>query len=330
MDPQQPTILQKHGQFEKNEHPLVSIIVCSKNLKRYLRETLNSISNQSFKNFEVVVVDGNSTDGSLEIFKEYENIRLIVEKDTGYPDAFWKGLRVARGKYIMNCCVSDAYANERWVEECVEYLEKNPDVSLVWGLPQRLSEKSVPGPLLFSRFQKTGAPEKSGFFGYWLTTRFNYTEGNLCCRKNVLEECYPKVEEFTPDLNDWLEFSYRFNERGFWSHCLPVLANFGRTHEGQLGERNDKADLLRRQYKNYYGKIFRLRLKIILGLRQMTFRRADDTAVENFDQKKFLREYARFVSVPKNCKQIIKDYMRTNWPLAKKIQKYLLGKVQHR
>ena len=102
--------------------PQLTVLTISFNTGKFLEDTIRSILNQSFRNFEHVVIDGGSTDGTIEILKKYPHIKWISEKDNGYPDAFRKGLRQTRGKYITQCAVSDGYANERWFEYCVKAL----------------------------------------------------------------------------------------------------------------------------------------------------------------------------------------------------------------
>ena len=63
--------------FSKKNNPLISIITVVKNNRKYLEHTIKSISRQSYKNFEYIIIDGNSTDGSLKIIKKYDKLNLI-------------------------------------------------------------------------------------------------------------------------------------------------------------------------------------------------------------------------------------------------------------
>ena len=80
-----------------------SIIVVSYNTKNDFLETLESITKQIYRNFEIIVIDGNSNDGTKnEIFKRKKTIsKFIIEKDRGIYDAMNKGIKISRGKWII-------------------------------------------------------------------------------------------------------------------------------------------------------------------------------------------------------------------------------------
>ncbi len=82
--------------------PRVSVITAIYNGEDHLEETIQSIINQDYQNFEFIVVDGGSTDRSLEIIKKYDSHidYWVSEKDKGIADAFNKGVKLSRGDYI--------------------------------------------------------------------------------------------------------------------------------------------------------------------------------------------------------------------------------------
>jgi len=84
--------------------PFVTILTASLNSVATLRKTLQSLKEQEFKDFEHIVIDGGSQDGTVEILREFEhryNLQWISEPDRGIADALNKGLRRSKGRYIL-------------------------------------------------------------------------------------------------------------------------------------------------------------------------------------------------------------------------------------
>ena len=87
-----------------NEQIDISLIIPVYNVEKYLRRTLESVENQTFKNFEVIIVNDGSTDGSLEIIQEFvnkhDNFILVDQENSGVGMARNAGIKVSRGIYI--------------------------------------------------------------------------------------------------------------------------------------------------------------------------------------------------------------------------------------
>jgi len=322
---QKPEILNKRkDKIKLSDKPKISVITASFNLAPFIEDTINSVENQSCIEYEHIVIDGASKDGSLDIYKKYPHIRLISEEDTGYPEAFWKGVRMARGEYIIQVPISDCLANKNWLKHCIEILDTNPDISLVWGFRGKLSEQSEVVEASQNYFPNNIALNEEDFFKHWLTTSFVYPEGNLCVRKNVLEKCYPTLEELGEEnMLDWLEFSYRFNSLGFLSKNIPLLASFGRVHNNQMGETIGIHGKMKGMYKNYWHKVQNYRTKIILGSLKHEFKDSQNNILNDriFNKNKFIKDY--FFYLTRNIFRINRKYLhlKNYMNYAKKILK---------
>jgi glycosyltransferase involved in cell wall biosynthesis len=119
---------------EETANPLVSIVTPSYNQAPFLEETLCSVVRQDYDPIEYIVIDGGSTDGSLEIIKRYESQLAfwISEPDNGQVDAINKGLRMAHGDIVAWINSDDLYMAGA-IHEAVEALQQNPNVGMVYG-----------------------------------------------------------------------------------------------------------------------------------------------------------------------------------------------------
>ena len=114
--------------------PLVSIITPSYNQARFLEETIHSVLSQDYPNLEYILVDGGSTDGSLEIIQRYAD-RLawwVSESDRGQTDAINKGFAHARGEVLAWLNSDDTYLPGA-ITQAVAFLQAHPEASLVYG-----------------------------------------------------------------------------------------------------------------------------------------------------------------------------------------------------
>lgn len=314
--PREIRIQNKTSGIMINKKPKVSVLVASYNLKRFLKFTLYSILNQRYADYEIIVVDGGSTDGSVreleKLSKMFPQLSYISEKDNGYTDALWKGIKLARGKYLMQCAVSDAYANRDWLAICAKALDRQKHISLVWGFPQYIYEGDRIGRISYPQFHTRIAPSEEEYFKYWLRTGFFFPEGNLCVRKKVLMKCYPKVNEMTPTTLDWLEFCLRFNRYGYLAMHLPVVANYGRRHNKQMGTSLEKSGQLKRMSLNYFAKLFIYRMLLFSGLVKHKFINPNGHPIKKINKERlFFHPFhgQLFILVMLKLKKYIQQYV---------------------
>jgi len=116
---------------KSNEIPLVSIITVVYNGEKYLEQTIQSVINQTYKNIEYIIIDGGSTDGTLDIIKRYEKhiSYWVSEADKGLYDAMNKGIKLAKGELVGMINSDDWYELEA-VEIMAEAYKNNPTKSI--------------------------------------------------------------------------------------------------------------------------------------------------------------------------------------------------------
>lgn len=107
--------------------PLFSIVTATYNSEKTLERTLKSIINQTYSNYEVIIVDGNSSDSTLEILSTYKNyIKILVsEEDEGIYDAFNKGVRLSHGEFVYFLNSDDNFKDKNVLKDVAEFYQVN-------------------------------------------------------------------------------------------------------------------------------------------------------------------------------------------------------------
>jgi glycosyltransferase involved in cell wall biosynthesis len=110
-----------------NKTPLVSIIISVFNGEARLESSIKSVINQSYKNLELIIIDGGSTDQTVDIIKKYEEhiSYWITEKDNGIYDAWNKGVKKANGEWISFLGSDDIYLSDA-VSNYIAYINQSP------------------------------------------------------------------------------------------------------------------------------------------------------------------------------------------------------------
>ena len=123
--------------------PLVSIITPSYNQGRYLEETMLSVLQQDYPRIEYIVIDGGSTDNSVDVIKKYAQKLAfwVSEKDRGQTDALNKGFAHTKGDILAWLNSDDVY-HPGAVSAAVEYLQAHPEFGMVYGDLDFIDENS--------------------------------------------------------------------------------------------------------------------------------------------------------------------------------------------
>lgn len=123
----------------------ISVVMAAFNAEKYLREAMDSILAQTYGDLELIVLDDKSTDGSLQILKEYAaaDPRVVVlenEQNMGLTKSLNKGLAVAKGEYIARMDADDISVPDRFAKQ-VAFLDSHPDYSFVSCIGRYIDEE---------------------------------------------------------------------------------------------------------------------------------------------------------------------------------------------
>jgi glycosyltransferase involved in cell wall biosynthesis len=115
--------------------PLVSIVIPTLNSAKTIRKTLESIKLLNYSNVELIVVDGKSDDGTLDIVKEYKNVynlRIVIEERRGRGVAYNRGVLESKGKYVAFLDSDATIATPGWISDAVKVMETDDKVAVVF------------------------------------------------------------------------------------------------------------------------------------------------------------------------------------------------------
>ena len=203
--------------------PTVSVLVKAYNHAAYVRRTIDSILAQSFQDFEIVVTDDASTDGTADILRSYRDPRIklaTLSVNLGISGAMNATIDRSRGRYlaILN---SDDWSFPGRLQQQVDCLARNPEISLVFGLPKMIGEHDEPvqtendfaAPLRFPDMSRTT----------WL--RYFFYNANCLSAPTAMirREAYKTVGAYDRRLTNLQDFDMwiRMLAAGFNIRLLP-------------------------------------------------------------------------------------------------------------
>jgi glycosyltransferase involved in cell wall biosynthesis len=226
----------------------ISIITPTYNSDKYIKETMDSIHDQSYRDFEHIVVDGLSNDRTLDIVKTYSQVFLISEKDKGQSDALNKGFSLAKGDILAWQNSDDLYFKDTF-KSVVECFQANPDIDVVYGFYQLIGSK---GEWICDVY-----PIK------WNATLFS--RGRFCppqptvfWRKSVWQKCGP-LNEALHYCMDVDFYSRSINSNFKFRRVDKMLGKF-RIHESSKTQNKNNQRDVKREYMNVLKKNFRFNL----------------------------------------------------------------------
>ena len=227
--------------------PLVSVIVPNYAHSPYLKERIDCILNQTFQNFELILLDDCSPDNSQEIllsYKDHPKVSHIIinEKNTGNTFLQWeKGVNIARGKYIW-IAESDDYADETFLECVMFAFFQNEDCALVRTGSYQVNSK---GRILLRDWDLWKEDCAIHYYkghqyivGKMLHFNYIYNASMVVFRKDVfqqIDKSYQKLR-YTGDWQCWIEFL----QKGAVCEYRRKL-NYFRQHENKVSVRSERS-----------------------------------------------------------------------------------------
>ncbi|MCD7925959.1 MAG: glycosyltransferase [Bacteroides sp.] len=193
-------------------HPKFSIITVTYNAAKVLEDTIQSIVTQTYKNTEYIIVDGGSTDGTLDIIQKYkEHIHTVVsEPDKGLYDAMNKGIKLATGDYICFLNAGDGLHEDDTLQQMVHSITGTELPDVLYGETEIVDSEGH-----FLHMRRLSTPEK-------LTWK-SFKKGMLVCHQAFFAR-RDRVEPY--------DLQYRFSADFDW--CIRIMKKAKVLHNTHL------------------------------------------------------------------------------------------------
>lgn len=211
-------------------NPKASIILTTYNRSAFLKEAIESVLNQTFKNFELIIVDDNSTDDTPNVVLSYKDERIIYIRrniNSGYQCVPKNdGIKVAKGKYIAYLDDDNKYTEDH-IEVLVDALDSNPDLDVVYGNRQYFS---------YDGFGETKMGNAKRFDFDELSEGFNYIDtSDIMHRKEVIY----KIGGWDPEVKSWGDYDLiaRLVKSGCAFKFIPKVITYYYYHKDSFSIR---------------------------------------------------------------------------------------------
>ena len=209
------------------ELPLISLVTVVYNGAEHLEQTIQSITNQTYPNFEYVIIDGGSTDRTLDIINQYQQhlTYWISEADSGIADAMNKGIQQTRGDYILFIHADDKLIDSDVLSRAVQQFDDRHDI------------------FAFSiQYGSNPIPKISRGFSFWINLKTGVFHQGAICRRRLFDQigCFDTRFKIAMDY-DWFLRAYRICAS--LKFCSGTITHMG---DNGVSSKTDRASLLRR------------------------------------------------------------------------------------
>ncbi|AVQ44402.1 TPA: glycosyltransferase family 2 protein [Clostridium sporogenes] len=230
---------------------LISVIMPVYNAEKYLKESIESILNQTYKNFEFIIINDGSTDDSLRIINEYYKkdfrIKIISRENKGLVYSLNEGISIAEGEYIARMDGDDICELQR-LEKQIEYMKSNPNIDILGSYINVLSDKGVSSSTINIAYKGFNVPINKNNIKNYLFLHCTICHPSSMMKKAFLEEInfYSNRYKTSEDYDLWM----RALKRGYNIDNIKEPLLKYRLHSESKSQVESKSNLVLEDYTN--------------------------------------------------------------------------------
>jgi glycosyltransferase involved in cell wall biosynthesis len=206
-----------------------SIITCTKNSAKYLADNIASVKAQSFTDFEHVFIDGNSTDGTVEMIKEYQlempdRVKFFQFEPKGISAAMNCGIEKSSGEFSICMNSDDSFYDDKVLEDVDNFLRANPELDWIYGLANVVREDGS-RILVYPNKPLLHFNKSKSFIGRYLMKIFRFVPHQAVFIKKSVFDKFGNFDEslrIEMDADLW----FRIRNKTNWSFFKCIICNF--------------------------------------------------------------------------------------------------------
>jgi len=232
----------------------LTVVIPHLNYGRYLKECLDSLAAQTFQDYEVILVDGGSTDNTYEVLKDYPTVKILQDVPPAGPvKAVNKAIRIMQGEYF-NQLNSDCRLEPMMYEECLKILEANKNLGMVYTGWHIIDDEG----------KRLGSAKQPAKFNRDLLLQGNFIDATSMV---VCKECFDVVgmfDERCPWSMDWI-MAVKIASAFPVEYLSKPLFDY-RVHTGQITETKSAKEAAKalKIIRSYYRRDALLKADVIL------------------------------------------------------------------
>jgi glycosyltransferase involved in cell wall biosynthesis len=173
--------------------PRISVIIPTYNSAQYIREAIDSVLSQTYRDYEIIVVDDGSKDNTAEVLREYgDKILYLYQENAGTNPARSRGLKEAKGEYIALIDADDKWLPDK-LQEQVEFMDVSPEINLLFSDFYNFNENGTFEQTFFNNnkaFRKIRTKSISGNRPHWKlfdqSFLYEYLVGNFILQSTLM------------------------------------------------------------------------------------------------------------------------------------------------